>query len=74
MYYDPDPSSSSEDPTPDPDRRVVYVAVINCIDQAPISNSGGPYQVEAWAKMFSSGLRPGFWGGREEGCLPVRPR
>ncbi|HSE77517.1 MAG TPA: hypothetical protein VLG66_05900, partial [Alphaproteobacteria bacterium] len=36
-----------------PDRRILIVAVINCIEQGPIlGNSGGPYAVEKYAKFF----------------------
>jgi Flp pilus assembly protein TadG len=38
---------------PDPERRTVHVAVINCIDEGPITGAaGGPYNVLNFAKMF----------------------
>ena len=36
-----------------PDRRIIIVAVINCVEHGPIQgNSGGPYEVEKYAKFF----------------------
>jgi Flp pilus assembly protein TadG len=38
---------------PDSDRRILPVAVINCVAEGPINgNSGGPYPVAAFAKIF----------------------
>jgi len=43
-------------PSDDPDRRILYGAILNCLEleaQYGISGgSGGPYPVEAWAKFF----------------------
>jgi hypothetical protein len=45
--------SGSTAPNDTPDRRVLYFAVINCLERGPISgNSAGPIPVEAFVKAF----------------------
>ena len=40
-------------PSDTPERRIIIIAVINCIQHGPITgNSGGPYPVEKYAKFF----------------------
>ena len=37
---------------PDPNRRIIYVAVINCLEQGPLNGDEKDVPVLAWAKMF----------------------
>jgi Flp pilus assembly protein TadG len=39
-------------PSPDPDRRMVYAAIINCLELDVRGNSGGPLPVLAFGKFF----------------------
>lgn len=45
--------SGSTAPNDSPDRRVLYLAVINCIEQGPLTGGSNPdVEVEKFAKMF----------------------
>jgi hypothetical protein len=46
------PRCSTVTPTADPDRRLLFGAVINCVEQGITGGASGPYPVEAFVSFF----------------------